>query len=300
MNATRRPLDASAIGLLVLLCACWGFQQSAIKSLAPLIGPVWQVALRSTVAAVLVWMWAYARGQRWSGQRATFAPGVVAGLLFGGEFACIGLGLGFTTASRMSVFLYTAPVFTAIGLHFFVRGETLHARQWIGVLVAFGGTATVFSAGLADPVGSRAWVGDLFGVAAGLLWAATTLVIRRSTLSEAPAALTLVYQLALGGVVGGVLAIALGQPIGWPERPLDIANLAYQIVVVAFASFLVWFWLLRRYLASRLSVFSFLTPMFGVAFGVLLLGEPIGPRFVVGALGVLAGIVLVNAPARTR
>ena len=77
---------------------------------------------------------------------------------------------------------------------------------------------------------------------------------------------------------------------------MAIGSLVYQGVIVAFASYLIWFWLLTRYLAGRLAVFGFLTPLAGVAFGVVLLGERVSPVFGVGAVLVGAGIVLVNAP----
>ena len=67
-----------------------------------------------------------------------------------------------------------------------------------------------------------------------------------------------------------------------------------RTVIVSFLSFLVWFWLLRQYMASRLGVFSFLTPLFGILLGAWLLNEPIEPNFALGALLVLAGIVLVS------
>jgi drug/metabolite transporter (DMT)-like permease len=97
-----------------------------------------------------------------------------------------------------------------------------------------------------------------------------------------------------------VLAAALGQLEVRTVTPLAVMALGYQAVVVAFASYLTWFWLLTRYMASRLSVFSFLTPLFGVTFGVLLLGESFSGRFLFAALLVLAGIALVNAPARAQ
>lgn len=216
---------------------------------------------------------------------------LAAGTLFGIEFLCIFIGLGHTTASRMAVFLYTAPIFTALGLHAFVPGEHLRPRQWLGIGVAFAGMVLAFADGMLHPAaGPSTSLGDALGV----LWSATTLVVRASRLSEAPAAKTLLYQLAVSAVL--LLAMAAGTGQAWTANltPTALASLAYQSVLIAFASYLVWFWLLRRYLASRLSVFSFLTPMFGVAFGVLLLHDPVGLRFALAAALVLSGILLVN------
>jgi drug/metabolite transporter (DMT)-like permease len=292
----RKPLDSNAMLLMIVLCLVWGLQQVAVKATAPQMGTIMQLGVRSVVAAVLVYGLIRLRGARLSVHDGTLLPGLSAGLLFGLEFLCIALGLQYTSASHMSVFLYTAPIFTVLGLHLFVPGERLAFRQWLGVLAAFGGVAISFSDGFA--LSGRAWgdvlIGDAFGVLAGLLWAATTVLVRASALSEAPPATTLLYQLASGGVVLTAIAALWGQARGIEMNGLAWASLFFQSVIVAFASYLVWFWLLRRYLASRITVFSFLTPLFGVAFGVLLLREAIDPRFAVGALLVMVGVVLVN------
>jgi drug/metabolite transporter (DMT)-like permease len=296
----RKPLDSFAVGVMVVLCLLWGLQQVAVKAAAPDMGPVLQLGLRSVVAALLVWALIGLRGQRLSLRDGTLAPGLGAGALFAAEFLCVALGLQYTSASHMSVFLYTAPIFTVLGLHWLIPGERLRRWQWAGVLAAFAGIALAFSNGFAGAVtnGGRdlraVLLGDALGVLAGLFWAATTIVIRRSALAEAPPATTLMYQLC--GCAAILLVVALGTGEAGSARLTSLVwgSLLFQSVVVAFASYLVWFWMLRNFLASRLSVFSFLTPLFGVAFGVLLLNETLDPRFVVGAVLVLAGVMLVN------
>ncbi|ANH71807.1 eamA-like transporter family protein [Ralstonia insidiosa] len=294
-DAVRRPLDGTAIGLMVVLCMCWGFQQVAIKVAAHDVGLIMQAGVRSAIASVLVLAFAMWRGTCLSVRDGTLPGGLMAGILFGVEFLCIFIGLGYTTASRMAVFLYTAPIFTALGLHFFVAGEHLRPRQWIGIGIAFAGIVLAFADGMLHPAaGPSTSLGDALGVVAGVLWGATTIVVRASKLSNAPAAKTLLYQLAVSAVLLMVMALGTGQVFTANLTPTALASLAYQSVLIAFASYLTWFWLLRRYLASRLSVFSFLTPLFGVAFGVLLLHEPVGLRFALAAALVLSGILLVN------
>lgn len=298
----RRAPNAFAILAMVVLCAIWGFQQVAIKSTNGLIGPMLQAALRSAIATVLVWGWTRARGTRLFTADGTLGAGLVAGLLFAGEFICIFLGLTFTSASRMAVFLYTAPCFTALGLHLFVPGERMRAVQWLGIVVAFAGMALAFADGFAraPAAGSTltGLLGDALGVLAGALWAATTVVVRATSLSHASASKTLFYQLSVSAIVLFALALLRGETHTVHLTALAIASLAYQAVIVAFVSYLTWFWLLTRYMASRLSVFSFLTPLFGVTFGVVLLGESFSARFLLASALVLGGIVLVNAPAR--
>ncbi|CAG4888615.1 hypothetical protein R69919_00600 [Paraburkholderia gardini] len=296
--------------LMVVLCAIWGFQQVAIKSTNAAVPPVFQAGLRSAIAAVLVCSWARLRGTPLFRDDGTLGAGLLAGVLFAGEFVCIFLGLTLTSASRMAVFLYTAPCFTALGLHWFVAGEHMRRIQWIGVITAFAGIALAFAdgfarAGAGSGSASHASMlagvtGDALGVLGGIAWAATTIVVRATKLAHTSASKTLFYQLAVSAVVLLALAVPLGQVRVAAVTPLVVASLAYQAVMVAFISYLIWFWLLTRYMASRLSVFSFLTPLFGVTFGVVLLGESFSLRFLMAAVLVLAGIALVNAPALRR
>lgn len=293
---TRKPLDGLAIGLMVLLCASWGLQQVAIKVTAPYVGPIMQAAVRSCVAGLLVWLFALVRQTPLLVRDATWRPGLLAGFLFGLEFLCIFVGLGYTTASRMGIFLYVAPIFTALGLHWFVAGERLRAGQWFGVALAFGGLIVAFADGLLHAPGNGAstLVGDLLGLTAGALWAATTLIVRATALANTSPSKTLLYQLAVSAVLLLFVAMVTGQASTMEFTSLSIASLLYQSVIIAFASYLAWFWMLRRYLASRLSVFSFLTPLFGVCFAVLLLHDTLSVTFIIGALLILTGIVLVN------
>ena len=293
---SRKPLDGVAIATMLVLCVLWGLQQVAVKAAAPGMGPVMQIGLRSAIAALLVCGLIWWRGERLSVRDASFWPGIATGMLFTLEFLCVAVGLQYTTASHMSVFLYTAPIFTVLGLHWSVSGEKLGVLQWAGAFAAFAGIAVAFSNGFTESTHDLAGMllGDALGVLGGLFWASTTVMIRRSALSEAPPATTLLYQLSICGTILLLIAVGLGQVQTVVLSGIVWLSLFFQSVIVAFISFLVWFWLLRRYLASRLSVFSFLTPMFGVGFGVLLLGDPLDLRFVLGAALVMIGVVLVN------
>ena len=300
MRVTRKPLDGFAAGTMLVLCAIWGVQQVAIKLAAPDVPPLVQVALRCGMSAFLVAAFGARRGEL-SLRGPTLRPGLAAGALFALEFLFIAEGLRRTSASHMAVFLYTSPVFTALGLHLLLPAERLRRRQWLGVAVAFGGIALAFMGGSArGGMTARALLGDLYGILAGASWAATTIVIRASALSEAPPSRTLLYQLAGGFALLSAAAVGSGQAGHASLTPVAGASLLFQGVVVSFASYLTWFWLLRRYLATRLSVFSFLTPIFGVAAGVLALRETVTLSFGGGAAPVLTGIALVTGPGLLR
>ena len=289
----RLPVDACALTLMLVLCMTWGFNQVTIKFAAEGISLVAQAALRSGIAAVLLMAWARLRGIALFNHDGTLAAGLLAGFLFAAEFGLIHAGLKFTTASRMIVFIYLAPCFAAMGLAWLIPGERLRPLQWAGIGLAFAGILTAFGEGFFASKGDTA-LGDACGIVAAALWGATTVAIRAGRLNNAAPAKTLFYQLAFAALSLPFVALLLGESGITQLTPKVVASIAFQGVVVAFASYLAWFWLLSKYLASRLSVFSFMTPLFGVAFGVLLLGDPVSGAFIGAALLVGAGIALVN------
>lgn len=289
----RRPLDTTAFSLMTLLCFLWGVQQTVVKLTAPYMSLVMQGGVRSALATLLLFVWARTRGTPLFQRDGTLRAGLLAGLLFSVEFIFIYAGLGHTAASRMVVFLYLTPPLTALGLTLFVPAERMTVRQWLGVFISFAGIVLAFSEGFFAAHAST-WLGDLFGILAATCWAATTVVVRSTTLARASAAKTLLYQLAAASVLLISVSVLMGEPGVQAVTPGVIASIAYQGAIVAFASFLVWFWLLTRYLAARMAAFSFLTPLFGVLAGVVVLDEPLTPLFVFAAALVAAGIVLVN------
>jgi drug/metabolite transporter (DMT)-like permease len=288
----RKPLDSVALATMVLCCFVWGFNNVVIKLAAAEISPVMQSGLRSVLATLLILLWARMRDIPLMHNDGTLRAGLIAGALFAGEFLFVYAGLAHTGASRMVVFLYTAPCLTALGLHWFVPGERLHAAQWLGVLLAFGGIVAAFGDGFASSPASL--LGDTFGVLAGIFWAATTVWIRATGLTRISAAKVLFYQLAVSSAALPVASWLMHEPGVINVTPMAIASIVYQGVVVAFATYLAWFWLLTRYLAGRLAVFGFLTPLFGVIMGALVLGEPLRPAFVGALVMVGMGIWLVN------
>ncbi|WP_439520725.1 DMT family transporter [Hydrogenophaga sp.] len=299
MNAAtdqrKAHLDAFAITLLIVCCAFWGFQQILIKFAVKEIPPLWQASIRMWGATALLWAWCALRGVPLFQRDGTLRGGLLAGLLFAGEFCFIYLGLMHTSASRLTVFLYTSPFVVAILLPRVVPGERLRRIQWAGLVIAFSAVAIAFSEGFlhTSPVAGQ-WRGDLMGLAAGVLWGLTTLTIRATRLTSASAEKTLFYQLGVTALVAPLLSLALGEAWGFGYSALAWGSVALQTVVGAFASYLTWMWLLRHYPATQMSTFTFLTPVFALVFGIVLLGEPLTLQLVVALVGVAAGIVLVS------
>ena len=299
MTTERRTrLDSRAVLLLLACSALWGLGQVAAKVALTAIPPLLQGGLRSLGAALLLLAWARARGLPVLQADGTGRAGLLAGALFAAEFACIFVGLQHTSASRMTVFIYLAPFVVALGMPFIARSERLHAPQWVGLALAFAGVAWAYAEGFEAPAaGPLQWLGDALGIAAALLWGLTTLTLRATRLASASPEKTLLYQLTVSGAA--LLAASVWQGETWPARwdGLALVSLAFQTVVISFASYLVWFWLVRHYPATRISVFLLLTPVFGLFAGVGLLGEPLGSRLVLALAAVCVGIALVNRRA---
>ena len=292
----RKPhLDTLAVSTLVLCCFLWGLNQVAAKAAMPEVPALWQAASRSLGGTLLVGMWARLRGIPLFTRDATLPGGLLAGALFAAEFLCIFIGLQYTTASRMVVFIYISPFVVALGMPFIARSERLSRLQVVGLVVAFAGVAWAFEEGFNAPAaGPRQLLGDALGVAAGVLWGATTLAIRGSRLSGASAEKTLLYQLAVSGAILTIAALATGVPVPLALSTLAWSAMAFQIVIVTAFSYVLWFWLIGRYPATRLASFTLLTPVFGLVLGALLLSEAVTARLVIALLAVASGIVMVN------
>lgn len=292
----RKAPDSQAFGLMVLFCLTLGMQQVALKAAANDVAPILQLAIRSGFGAVLVWFYMIQQHERLSLKTGNWKPGLCVGVLFAFEYLFLGEALRFTSASHAIVFLYTAPVFAALILHFLVPTERMNTLQWLGITLAFSGTALAFfgtdsgpsSRGLSDML-----KGDILAILAGAAWGATTVVIRTSRLSGVSPKETLLYQLVMAFVLLSLAALATDQ-LGFKPSSVALASIAFQSVFVAFLAFLTWFWLLRHYHASPIGVMSFMTPVFGVLLGAWLLSEPLEPGFLVGSVLVIAGVVLVS------
>ena len=295
VSPVARPLDAAAVALVLALCVSWGFNQVAVKLALPDIPPLIQAAFRSTFGTFLVLGWMRLRGVKLMEPDGTLVPGVVAGLLFALEFLLIFRGLVLTSASRASLFIYTAPFFVVIGARWFLPGDRFGRSQWLGLVLSFAGMVVAF--GVPAPgADMRTLVGDLMLLLAGAAWGATTLVVKATSLVRAPYEKTLLYQLIVSAPVLALCAEVFGERVVEEPSALAVGSLLYQTLLIVGVTYLAWFALIQRYSASRLSAFTFLTPLFGVAAGHLVLGDPITPSFALAVGLVVAGLVLVNRP----
>jgi drug/metabolite transporter (DMT)-like permease len=294
-SPSSRPLDALAITVTIGLCLCWGFNNVAIKLALPDIPPMIQSSARSALAAILVAVWTQVRGVPLFKRDGTLGAGLLAGVLFALEFLLIYRVLLWTTATRAVLFLYLAPFFVVIGSHWLIPGDHFQRSQWLGLVLSFAGIVIAF--GLPTPAAdSRQMLGDIMLVGGGAAWGATTIVIKASALNRASAEKTLLYQLTVSAPILAAGAFIFGEHIDKMPSAVAFGAFAYQTVWVVSVTFSVWFALIVRYSAARLSFFTFLAPLFGVAAGHFVLSEPLTPPFAVAVVLVTAGLVLVNRP----
>jgi drug/metabolite transporter (DMT)-like permease len=298
MSARKTQLDTIAISMLLACCLFWGFQQVLVKATLAQVPPMFQAMLRFAGATVLLWLWCRWRGVALFGRDGSLGAGVLAGLLFACEFVCLYLGLQYTTASRLTVFLYTSPFWVALLVPFWVKSERLRGLQWPGLLCAFAGVVFALKEGFTAGPSSTAY-GDVLALLGGMFWGLTTVVIRTSGLARLGAEKVLFYQLAVSSAAFPIVSRALGEQWTWHFSPFAITSLVLQTAVGAFASYLAWVWLLGRYPATKISVFVFLTPLFALLFGALWLGESITDGLLAAMATVALGIVLVNRKAGT-
>ncbi len=289
-------LDFSAMAILLVLCASWGLQQVAIKIASHGVSPILQSGIRSIGATVLVGIWMRLRKDPIFNQDGTLWWGTAAGFLFAGEFLLIYLGLEYTNASRAVIFLYLSPFVVALGAHLFIPGEKLRVIQVIGLCCAFAGIIVAFRESVRLPSGQM-FIGDAMLALAAVLWGATTVLIKAGPLALISPAKTLLYQLGVSAIVLMISFWAWNEPGIVKMTTLIGLSLIYQIIWIASITYLAWFWLITHYPAYRLASFTFLTPLFGVIFGGILLDEDITVSLLIALILVGTGICLVNRRA---
>jgi len=291
--SARNNIDGKAGAAMVMICAIWGLQQVAIKAAEPDISAVLQIAIRSGIAALAVYLLARFKGEKFLLDPRTLLAGFGVGLSFALEFFFVSEGLRYTSASHMAVFLYTAPLFSAIGLHFFIRHERLSAVQWAGIAIAFGGVVLAISAMGESSGGVNQLRGDIYGLLAGLSWGGSTILIRTTGLANCSSKQTLLFQLTGACIVLSLLAMTM-QNVHFTLSSVAWSSLVFQTVIVSFISYLIWFSLLRHYQVSSLGILTFMTPIFGILAGVVILGEPLQIEFVLGSVLIVLGLIVVS------
>jgi len=287
-------LDGRAVAVLLFCCLVWGIQQTLVKATLPYIAPIFLASLRFAGGTIFLWLWCRARRIPLFNADGSLWSGLLAGLLFTAEFVTLYLGMLHTTSGRLTVFLYTAPFWIALLLPLWVPAERLHGVQWTGLACAFAAVVFALREGFVHGGAGLTWRGDLLGLAGGLFWGLTTVVLRASRLTHASPEKVLFYQMAVAAVLLPLLSLMLGETWTWRWGGFAATSVVLQMTIGAFVSYLAWQWLLMHYPATRLASFIFLAPLFTLVAGALWLHEPLSHGLVLAMALVALGIVLVN------
>lgn len=293
MHSRKSDLDVLAVVLLLACFAFWGFQQVLAKATLTEMAPVFQAMLRLEGAAILLWIWCRFQGIALLSPDGSLRFGLLAGALFALEFVFLFLGLQYTSASRLTLLLYTSPLWVAILLPLLVPAERLGLMQWLGLCCAFGGVAWVLQQP-GDAAYPQQWLGDAMGLLAGLLWGLTTVVIRSTRLAHIAPEKLLMYQLGVSAALVPCISLGLNEPWSLQLSTFAWTSVLVQASVGAFLSYLVWMWILGRYPATKVSAFTFLTPVFSLMIGAWWLDEHISLQLVGALVVVTLGIAMVN------
>ena len=257
-------------------------------------------ASRSVIAGCLLWFYASLNGLSLSLERKDIIHGVSIGFLFGTEFLFIYWGLAFTTASRSVIFLYTHPFWVALGAHFVLKDDRLTPRKIAGLLLAFAGIVSVFRSH-SEQLPTSYWIGDLMELAAAFFWASTTLYIKRMSQTRHITHYQTLFAQLLYSIPILVAGWVIFDKLDGPNlNALVLTAFAYQCLVVAFFSYILWFWMISRFSVSVLTAFTFFAPLFGTVLGAVVLSEPVTPMVWIGMALVGAGIYLVNRLPKTQ
>ncbi len=293
----RDTVDVAAVSIMIFLTFAWGLNGVATKVSNLGFDPVFVSVARSAIGGLLCLP--VVRGPAdtaVSTATERCKAGLLVGFLFGAEFLCIFIAFDYTSVGRGSLMINTMPFWVLIGAHFLL-GERMTVAKLVGILLAFAGVFVIFADRLSAP-GPSAWIGDLLTLLAGILWAATTLAIKRSRLATASAEKLLLYQLAVSAIMTAPLLMLSG-PILREVSPLTVSSLLFQSIFVVAFTYLIWFWLMRRYPASGLASFAFLTPAFSVLLGGVLLGEPLTWKIGLALVLIAGGLIIVNRPTKS-
>lgn len=285
-------IDTKGFVAVLLLTILWGLNYSAIKFSNTGLSPIFTTFIRSVIASLLGIIYCIYIGEPIFQRGILLFHGFVTGMLFGLEFVFFYLALLYTDAARSAILIYLSPFMVAIGAHLFLK-ERLNFVKIAGLCLAFIGVYLVFK-GKPAQYARHMLIGDVFAIIASILWAATSIYIKKYLARSVHPINTFLYQLIFSVPILFICALIIEEKWIIDLNAGVITSVFYQSVIIAFATYLVWFKLIHDYPVARLSVFTFLTPVFGVLFGIVLLKEQMTTGLIAGLILVCIGIYLTN------
>lgn len=295
---TKDRIDMQGFFIILLLTILWGLNYPAVKISNEGLSPVFTTFLRSVIATIFGIIYCVIVKQPLFHRGILLFHGAMVGILFGVEFVFLYIGLLYTNAARAAIFVYLSPFVVAIGAHFLLK-ERLNSLKIVGLILAFLGIFFVFK-GKPSTYSKMMLVGDLCEIMAAIFWGATTIYIKKFLAQRVHPINTFLYQLAFSIPIM-LLGALLLEDTWVKEFTLPVvSSLFYQSVIVAFASYLAWFKLIHMYPVAQLSVFTFLTPVFGVFSGVVFMKDQLTTGLLSGLVLVCVGIYCTNYQKRQR
>lgn len=291
-----RAESARGIAIALLYVFLWASAFVPSRILSVLGQPIWVLAVRFTIASALVTGVILATGRRWPATPRAWLQLAGYGVLANAGY----LGLTYEALRHLSagmgaIIASTNPLLLALvapGL----LGEALSGRKILGLLLGFAGVLVAMAARAGSQAARPQDV--LLAFLGVVALVGSTLVFKRLAVREDLVVANAVQLGAAALVLYPVAALLEDAPRLVPT-PTFIACMAYLVLVLSLGGSWLWFWLLRNGEASRVSAFYFLTPIFGLGLGALLLGERVTWLDAVGLAAVALGIALVQwAPAR--
>ena len=279
------------IALSLLLAFLWGGNSPSIKIGLADFPPMALAFLRFVIGLVIIGGWALYRGVSLRLRKGELPRLLLLTTIFILQIICLNTGTLYTTASRSTIFINVYPFFTALFAHFWIPGERLSVPKTLGIVVAFSGVFVTVAPNLGE--GETSVLGDLIVLVSGCFLGLRVVVTKLLIQSIHPyRLLAWLLTLSLPCYVTMSLLFERGLPMQLTLR--SSAALLYQGGVIAGFCFLAWTAVLERYSASKLVVLFFATPLSGVVFSYVFLGDALTLSLLVGAVLVAAGIYLVN------
>lgn len=291
------PLTTGAVLFTVLLCVLFGANAVAIKISLTGLGVFTSAAIRFSLAALTILIWALLTGKALRLSYAQFRLLTVLAVIFYVQLSLFYIGLSKTTASHGTLIANVLPFVVLVLAHFFIKGDRISAGRIIGLTLGFSGVLVLL--GDTAELSREALWGDLIVLSSVLIWGGNAVYTKRIITWFEPSQVTL-YPVAMAAPLFLLSALFWDQPM---VRQVDVpivSAMMYQSFVTASFGLLGWTTLIKRYGATTLHSYIFIMPLSGVFFGIVLLDEPLTIRLIGAIVLVTAGLVVVNKKGNRR
>ena len=291
LNPQNQTLSFYAALFTILLCVLFGANAVAIKICIRGIGAFTTAGIRFSIAAATITIWALLTHRSFRLKKGQFLQILIISLIFTIQLSLFYFGITKTYASRASLIINLLPFFVLCLAHFFIPGDVITGRKFIGILMGFGGVLFLFVS--QENISSQLLKGDFIILGVALLWACNTVYIKRIVNNFKP------FQIVLYPMLFSVPFFFL-QGFLWDGQMVDyvnvqiIASLLYQSLVTASFGFIAWNTLLQKYEATSLNAFMFVMPISGVVLSGILLDDRIDARVWFALIFIAAGILVIH------